>query len=153
MKPTGVKIVVERQDGQITTWHDVLDRRVESIILNVIKQKGWENGKVIEAYIEFDVNGYYKVHLDCARLTKVLQIMGYKSNMNALCNTEWFSMKNNPPKGEDLCIMVYYEEEDSSLHLFTSMTYSLGKLLDDDFNEVDIKDNMIWSYWPDPVFK
>jgi len=78
MKPTGFKVVVERQDGQITTWHDVLDRKVESIILNVMQQKGWRNGKITEAYIEFDDNGqYYKVHLDCVRLTKVLSMMGY----------------------------------------------------------------------------
>lgn len=73
MKPTGFKVVVERQDGAITTWHDVFDRKVEKILLDVRKQKGWENGTVQEAYLEFDANGeYYKVHLDCARLTKVL---------------------------------------------------------------------------------
>lgn len=77
MKVTGFKVVVERQDGQITTWHDVLDRNVEKILLDVRKQKGWENGTVKEAYIEFDLHGeYYKVYLDCNRLNKVLFIVG-----------------------------------------------------------------------------
>lgn len=78
MKSTGFKVIVERQDGQITTWHDVLDRKVEVIIKEVMDQKGWRNGKIIEAYIEFDDKGqYYKVYLDCVRLTKALSIMGY----------------------------------------------------------------------------
>lgn len=76
MKPTGFKVIVERQDGAITTWHDMFDRKVETILLDVRKQKGWENGTVKEAYLEFDANGeYYKVFLDCARLNKVLSIV------------------------------------------------------------------------------
>lgn len=76
MKPTGIKVVVERQDGEITTWHDVFDRKVEAILLDVIKQKNWENGIVREAYLEFDLNGeYYKVYLDPTRLNKVLSLV------------------------------------------------------------------------------
>lgn len=77
MKPTGFKVVVERQDGAITTWHDIFDRKVERILLDVCAQKGWEKGTVIEAYIEFDANGeYYKVYLDCTRLNKILSMVG-----------------------------------------------------------------------------
>jgi hypothetical protein len=69
-----VKFIVERQDGEVTTWIDVLDEKVEDILKANIKQKGWENGNVLEAYIEFDAHGgYYKVYLDCKKLTKILK--------------------------------------------------------------------------------
>lgn len=75
-----IKFIVERQDGEVTTWLDWLDDKVALILLREMEQKGWQNGTVLEAYIEFDVNGsYYKIYFDCARLTKVLQIRGYKS--------------------------------------------------------------------------
>lgn len=73
LRITGVKFVVERADGQITTWHDVLSRKVDQILLEMMPIKKWENGIVKEAYIEFDHNGEYcKTHLDCDRLTQIL---------------------------------------------------------------------------------
>lgn len=68
MKCTGIKIIVERQDGEITTWHDTFNSSPERHIKQVLEFKQWNNGRVIEAYLEFDHNGsYLKVWLDVDR--------------------------------------------------------------------------------------
>jgi hypothetical protein len=65
MKVTGLKLICERADGEITTWHDVLETTVEDVIRKVRHQKNWMGGKFLEAYLEFDNAGkYYKVYLD-----------------------------------------------------------------------------------------
>lgn len=73
MIATGFKIIVQRTDHEVTTWHDGADRKIEDILLEMRDFKLWGNGTVIDAYIELDLNGdYYKIHLDCKRLTKLL---------------------------------------------------------------------------------
>lgn len=65
MKVTGLKLVCQRVDGEITTWHDVFEDTIEDIINKVKYQKNWIGGIFLEAYLEFDNNGkYYKVYLD-----------------------------------------------------------------------------------------
>ena len=65
MKATGLKLICERADGEITTWHDVFETTVEDVIRKVRHQKRWMGGKFLEAYLEFDNDGkYYKVYLD-----------------------------------------------------------------------------------------
>ena len=34
MKATGLKLICERADGEITTWHDVFETTVEDVINN-----------------------------------------------------------------------------------------------------------------------
>jgi hypothetical protein len=64
---TGVKVIVERKDGTINTWHDGPTHVVEAI--NSAKErKGWVGGKIIEAYYEFDSDGYYvKTWIDVSK--------------------------------------------------------------------------------------
>jgi hypothetical protein len=65
MKATGLKLICEQANGEITTWHDMFETTVEDVIIKVRHQKSWMGGKFLEAYLEFDNNGkYYKVHLD-----------------------------------------------------------------------------------------
>ena len=65
MKPTGIKLICERADGEMTTWHTVFNRPVEDHINDVKHQKDWMGGKFTEIYPEFDNNGkYYKAYLD-----------------------------------------------------------------------------------------
>jgi len=65
MKVTGLKLICERADGEITTWHDVFETTVEDVIRKVRHQKRWMGGIFLEAYLEFDNDGqYYKVYLD-----------------------------------------------------------------------------------------
>ena len=65
MKVTGLKLICERADGEITTWHDVFETTVEDVIKKVRYQKRWFGGRFLEAYLEFDNDGqYYKVYLD-----------------------------------------------------------------------------------------
>lgn len=74
MKAIGIKFIVERQDNEITTWHDVFEHPAEKILKDVMWLKAWENGTVREAYLEFDNGGeYYKIFLDCKPLTQVLK--------------------------------------------------------------------------------
>ena len=72
------------------------------------------------------------------------------NRMDVLCKTEWFSLKNNPPNEEGACLIVYYEEG-PLCHITTSLAYSNGTVFDEDYEEVQIKDNMIWSYYPNPA--
>jgi hypothetical protein len=65
MKVKGLKLICERADGEITTWHDVFETTVEDVINKMKHPKRWIGGKFLEAYLEFDNNGkYYKVYLD-----------------------------------------------------------------------------------------
>lgn len=65
MKAIGLKLICERADGEITTWHDVFETTVEDVINKMKHSKRWIGGKFLEAYLEFDNNGkYYKVYLD-----------------------------------------------------------------------------------------
>jgi len=65
MKLLGLKLVCERADNEITTWHDVLETTVEDVIRKVRHDKNWMGGKFLEVYLEFDNHGkYYKVYLD-----------------------------------------------------------------------------------------
>ncbi len=65
MNATGLKLICEREDGQITTWRDVFETTVEEVINKVKHSKGWIGGNFLEAYLEFDNGGkYYKVYLD-----------------------------------------------------------------------------------------
>ena len=65
MKVTGLKLICERADGEITTWHDVFETTVEDVIKKVMYKKRWIGGKFLEVYLEFDNAGkYYKVYLD-----------------------------------------------------------------------------------------
>jgi hypothetical protein len=65
MKATGLKLICERADGEITTWHDVFETTVEDVINKMKHSKRWIGGKFLEAYLEFDNDGrYYKVYLD-----------------------------------------------------------------------------------------
>ena len=65
MKVRGLKLICERADGEITTWHDVFETTVEDVINKMKHSKGWIGGKLLEAYLEFDNDGkYYKVYLD-----------------------------------------------------------------------------------------
>jgi len=65
MKTAGLKLVCERADGNITTWHDVFQEPVEDVINKMKHTKRWIGGKFLEAYLEFDNDGYYyKVYLD-----------------------------------------------------------------------------------------
>ncbi len=65
MKATGLKLICERADGEITTWHDSFETTVEDVINKMKHEKQWIGGNFIEAYLEFDNNGkYYKVYLD-----------------------------------------------------------------------------------------
>jgi hypothetical protein len=65
MKAIGLKLICQRSDGEITTWHDVFETTVEDVIRNVRHKKNWMGGKFLEGYLEFDNDGkYYKVFLD-----------------------------------------------------------------------------------------
>jgi hypothetical protein len=65
MKATGLKLICESANGDISTWHDVFETTVEDVINKVKHQKNWIGGKFLEAYIEFNNNdNYYKVYLD-----------------------------------------------------------------------------------------
>lgn len=65
MEAKGIKIIVERADKEITTWHDVFEKPIEDIINGVKFQKKWMGGKILEMYLEFDNKGqYHKVYLD-----------------------------------------------------------------------------------------
>jgi hypothetical protein len=65
MKATGIKLICERANGDLTTWHDVFETTVENVINDMKHSKGWIGGKFLEIYLEFDNAGkYYKVHLD-----------------------------------------------------------------------------------------
>jgi len=75
MKATGVKLICERADGEITTWHTPLERTIEDVIEYVRYNKRWLGGKFLEIYIEFDNNGeYYKTQLDTRRFNHLLEI-------------------------------------------------------------------------------
>ena len=50
MKAIGLKLICERADGEITTWHDVFETTVEDVIRKVRHQKRWMGGKFLEAY-------------------------------------------------------------------------------------------------------
>jgi hypothetical protein len=73
MKAIFIKLVFESESGIINTWHDIFDKTIEEIINDVKELKGWENGKFTKAYLEFDNNGYYKVHLDLKPLNKLIK--------------------------------------------------------------------------------
>lgn len=65
MTPRGIKLICERADAEITTWHDVFNTTVEDVIKKVVYHKDWLGGKFIEAYLEFENDGkYYKVFID-----------------------------------------------------------------------------------------
>lgn len=65
MTPRGIKLICERADGEITTWHDAFNTTVEDVIRKVRYEKNWIGGKFIEAYLEFENDGkYYKVFID-----------------------------------------------------------------------------------------
>lgn len=67
MNLTGVKVIVERKDGAITTWHDG-PFPINDVILSIKERKKWIGGKVIEAYYEFDNDGaYVKTWIDVAK--------------------------------------------------------------------------------------
>lgn len=75
MKATGIKIIVEHESKEISTWHDVFETTAEEIINKVKHNKGWIGGKVLEAYIEFagkTYNEYYKVYLDVNKFNILL---------------------------------------------------------------------------------
>lgn len=65
MKITGIKIVCEQANKDITTWQDVYETSVEDTINKVKHQKHWMGGKFVEIYLELDNNGKYdKLFLD-----------------------------------------------------------------------------------------
>jgi hypothetical protein len=65
MKATGIKLVCQRANGDLTTWHDVFETTVENVINDVKHSKGWIGGKILEIRLEFNNAGkYYKVYLD-----------------------------------------------------------------------------------------
>lgn len=65
MKVIGLKLICERADGEITTWHDVFEATVEDVINKIKHQKQWIGGNFLEVYLEFDNAGKYcKVYLD-----------------------------------------------------------------------------------------
>jgi hypothetical protein len=65
MEVTGVKFICEHKNGDISTWHDVLNTRIDEVIRKVMHNKNWIGGRFLEIYIEFDINGkYYKTYLD-----------------------------------------------------------------------------------------
>ncbi len=65
MKATGIKLVCERANGEIATWHDVFETTVEDVIKKIRNRNQWIGGEILEAYLEFDNDGkYYKVYLD-----------------------------------------------------------------------------------------
>lgn len=74
LQATGLKLICERSDGEITTWHDTLETTVEDVINKIKHQKRWMGGEITKAYIEFDNKGdYYKVHIDTSRINHLLQ--------------------------------------------------------------------------------
>jgi hypothetical protein len=76
MKTKGIKFICERRDGEITTWYDIFNTKVEDIINKVKYDKDWIGGKFLEIYIELDLNGvYYKVNLDLQN-SKYNQLLG-----------------------------------------------------------------------------
>ena len=65
MKITGIEIICQKANKDISTWHDVYETSVEDIINKVKHQKNWMGGKFVEIYLEFDNNGKYdKFYLD-----------------------------------------------------------------------------------------
>ena len=75
MKATGLKLICERADGEITTWHDNFETTVEDVINKIKHSKSWMGGKFLKVYLEFDNNNeYYKVYLDVKKqgLNKLL---------------------------------------------------------------------------------
>lgn len=65
MKATGLKLVCELANGDLTTHHDVFETTVENVINDVKHSKRWIGGKFLEIYLEFNNAGeYYKVYLD-----------------------------------------------------------------------------------------
>lgn len=72
----GIKFTVEREDGEINTWHDRLNRPIQDIVEETWYDKYWENGKFLEVYIEFKSPGRYtKYYLDIGKckLDQLLQ--------------------------------------------------------------------------------
>jgi hypothetical protein len=66
----GIKIVVERKDGGITTWTDDFKAPAQSIIDEVKEWKRWTGGKILSAEIRFiDHNGkFFAQQLDVKKL-------------------------------------------------------------------------------------
>jgi hypothetical protein len=65
MKITGIEIICQKANKDISTWHDVYETSVEDTINKVKHQKNWMGGKFVEIYLEFDNNGKYdKFYLD-----------------------------------------------------------------------------------------
>lgn len=74
MKTTGIKLVCERKDEEITTWHEVFERPIEDIINSIKAQKRWIEGKFLKIYLEFDNDGkYYKVIIDHSQFNHLLK--------------------------------------------------------------------------------
>jgi hypothetical protein len=75
MKATGLKLVCERSDGEITRWCGDFETTVEDVINKIKYKKQWIGGKFLDVYLEFDNdNKYYTVDLDVKKqgLNKLL---------------------------------------------------------------------------------
>ena len=65
MEITGIKFVCEHSNGDISTWHDNFEEKVEDIIKKIRHRKFWMGGKFLEIRLDLNVNGeYHEVFLD-----------------------------------------------------------------------------------------
>jgi hypothetical protein len=65
MKITGIEIICQKANKDISTWHGVYETSVEDTINKIKHEQDWMGGKFLEIYLEFDNNEkYYKFYLD-----------------------------------------------------------------------------------------
>ena len=62
---TGIEIICQKANKDISTWHDVYETSVEYTINKIKHEKKWMGGKFVEIYIELYNDGeYHKLFLD-----------------------------------------------------------------------------------------
>ena len=65
MMITGIEIICQKANKDISTWHDVYETSVEYTINKIKHEKKWMGGKFVEIYIELYNEGeYHKLFLD-----------------------------------------------------------------------------------------
>ena len=65
MMITGIEIICQKANKDISTWHDVYETSVEYTINKIKHEKKWMGGKFVEIYIELYNDGeYHKLFLD-----------------------------------------------------------------------------------------
>lgn len=65
MMITGIEIICQKANKDISTWQDVYETSVEDTINKIKHEKKWMGGKFVEINLELYNNGeYHKLFLD-----------------------------------------------------------------------------------------